>query len=84
MWQWRHVKKLSTISHLTKNGCPDWNLLTPFLRGLRDQDELAVTTCQQTFNNCLARNSRPTSGTVDPHLQRSPQRIESTQETAGQ
>jgi hypothetical protein len=69
---------------LTRNGCPDWTVLSPLLNGVFRQEKKAVTTCQQIFNKYLNRNGRPISGVVDPRQQRSPLCIELTQQTANE
>jgi hypothetical protein len=51
-------------NYLTRNGCPNWRVVSPLLRGVLDQEENAVTTCQQIFNKYLTRNGRPISGIV--------------------
>jgi hypothetical protein len=48
-------------SYLSRNGCPNWKVLSPLLRGVLDQEEKVVTTCQQIFKKYLTRNSRPIS-----------------------
>jgi hypothetical protein len=56
-------------NYMTKNGSPNWKVVSPLLRGVLDQEKDALTTCQQICNKNLSRNGRPTSGIVDllPH-----------------
>jgi hypothetical protein len=56
-------------NYLTRNGLPNWKVLSPLLRGVLDQEENAVTTCQQIFNEYLTRNGRPISGIVGDQVQ---------------
>jgi hypothetical protein len=56
-------------NYLNRNGSPNWNVLSPLLRGVLDQEKNAVTKCQQIFNNFLTRNGRQISGIVGDQVQ---------------
>jgi hypothetical protein len=49
---------------LTEDGCQNWNVLSPLLRGVLRQEESAVTKCQHIFNEYLTRKGHPRSGIV--------------------
>jgi uncharacterized protein YifE (UPF0438 family) len=50
--------------YLNRNGCPNWKVLSPLLRGVVRREENAVKTCQKIFNKYLTRNGRHISGIV--------------------
>jgi hypothetical protein len=56
-------------NYLTKNGYPNWNILSPLLRGVICQEKTAVATCQDIFNKYLNKNGRPIKA-VHPSLSR--------------
>jgi hypothetical protein len=52
------------VNYITRNGSPNWKVVSPLLRDVVRQEERAVATCQKIFNKYLSRNGRPISGII--------------------